>query len=362
MSFSFGYSFILPTVVSRQLSFYPNFHYTDRHTDHFAMIKKKLQKNNIVIYQAKSGAIELKGDFSKETIWATQDQIANLFATTKQNISQHLKTIFQTGELDQNSVVKDFFTTALDGKQYKVKFYNLDAILSVGYRINSKQATTFRQWATKTLRNYIVDGFAINKNRIAKNYEQFLSVVEDIKKLLPQGSAVNPSDGVELISLFADTWLSLDAYDREVLPKGRLTKKTVAMTAEKINHSLHQLKTSLIEKSEATDIFGMELYDGAVSGIVGNVMQSFGGREVYSTAEEKAAHLLYFMVKNHPFTDGNKRNGAYAFVWFLDQAKILDITRLTPSALTALTILVAESNPEHKEKVILLILNLISKK
>ena len=320
------------------------------------------KQKNIVIYQAKSGAIELRGDFSDETIWATQDQIAQLFATTKQNISQHFKVIFQTKELNQNSVVKDFLTTASDGKQYKVKFYNLDAILSIGYRVNSKTATTFRQWATKTLRGYIVDGYAINKTRVAKNYEQFLSVVENIKKLLPADSAVSPSDAVELISLFADTWLSLDAYDREILSKTKLTKKTVNMTVENISHSLQQLKTSLIEKSEATDIFGNERYDGAVSGIVGNVMQSFGGQEVYPTAEEKAAHLLYFMVKNHPFTDGNKRSGAYAFVWFLNQAKILDIKRITPSALTALTVLVAESNPEHKDKTITLILNLISKK
>jgi hypothetical protein len=324
------------------------------------MIRER--KNNIVIYQAKSGAIELRGDFGKETVWATQDQIAELFATTKQNISQHLKSIFKTKELNQSSVVKNFFTTASDGKQYEVKFYNLDAILSVGYRVNSKHATVFRQWATKTLRNHIVDGYTVNKNRITKNYSQFLGEVDNIKKLLPQGSAVNPSDAIELVSLFADTWLSLDAYDRERLPKGKLTKKTVEITAEKINFGLKKLKNSLLEKSEATDIFGTERYAGAVSGIVGNVMQSFGGKELYPSAEEKAAHLLYFMVKNHPFTDGNKRSGAYSFVWFLDQAKILDITRLTPSALTALTILVAESNPEHKEKIIALILDLISRK
>ncbi|MDO8555038.1 MAG: virulence protein RhuM/Fic/DOC family protein [bacterium] len=326
------------------------------------MIKHKEVQKNIVIYQAKSGAIELKGDFSNETIWATQAQIAGLFDTTKQNIGQHIKNIFQTGELRQNSVVKDFFTTASDNKRYKVKFYNLDAILSVGYRVNSKKATIFRQWATKTLRCYIVNGYAINKNRIAKNYEQFLGVVHDIKKMLPVGSVVNPSDAIELISLFADTWLSLDAYDQEILPKIKLTKRTVEISVEKISRSLSELKHSLIEKFEATDIFGVERHAGAVSGIVGNVMQSFGGKEVYPTAEEKAAHLLYFMVKDHPFADGNKRSGAYSFVWFLDQAKILNIARLTPSALTALTVLVAESDPKHKEKIISLILNLISKK
>jgi hypothetical protein len=326
------------------------------------MKKNSKNKNKIIIYQAKSGAIELRGDFSKETVWATQAQIAELFNIQRPAITKHLKNIFESGELEEKAVCSILEHTADDGKKYKTQYYNLDAILSVGYRVNSKTATEFRKWATKTLRSYIVDGYAINKARIAKNYEQFLGVVESVKKLLPSDSAVNPSDAVELISLFADTWLSLDAYDREILSKGKLTKKNVAMTAEKMSAELGRLKKSLLEKSEATDIFGSERYAGAVSGIVGNVMQSFAGKELYPTAEEKAAHLLYFMVKNHPFTDGNKRSGAYAFVWFLNQAKILDTKRLTPSALTALTVLVAESNPEHKEKIVTLILNLISKK
>ncbi len=327
--------------------------------------KKLKTTKNIVIYQAKSGAIELKGDFGNETLWGTLNQIAELFDVQKAAVSKHLKNIFESGELVSKRTVSILETVQNEGNRKikrNIEFYNLDAIIAVGYRVNSKKATEFRMWATKTLRGYIVDGYAINKTRVAKNYEQFLGVVENIKKLLPAGSAVNPSDAVELISLFADTWLSLDAYDREILPKGKLTKWAVDMTVEKISEHLRQLKHSLVEKSEATDIFGNERYDGAVSGIVGNVMQSFGGQEVYPTAEEKAAHLLYFMVKNHPFTDGNKRSGAYAFVWFLNQAKILDTNRLTPSALTALTVLVAESNPDHKEKVVRLILNLISKK
>ena len=242
-----------------------------------------------------------------------------------------------------------------------VAFYSLDIILAVGYRANSKKAIEFRQWATKTLRGYIVDGYAIHKSRVVKNYTQFMSVIEDIKKLLPAGSATESKDVVALISLFADTWLSLDAYDKELLPKGKLTKKAVKLTADKITDNLTRLKQSLLDGGQATDIFGKERAEGSVSGIVGNVMQSFSGKELYPTAEEKAAHLLYFMVKNHPFIDGNKRSGAFSFVWFLRQANILDTSKLPPSALTALTIMVAESSPEHKEKVIKLILNLVSK-
>ncbi|MEI6810610.1 MAG: virulence protein RhuM/Fic/DOC family protein [Candidatus Nomurabacteria bacterium] len=322
-------------------------------------------KNNVVIYQAKSGAIELRGDFSHETVWATQMQIAEAFDVNVRTINEHIQNILKTEELAEKATVRNFRIVKKEGKREvdrDVKHYNLDMILSVGYRVNSKKATIFRQWATKTLRNYIVDGFVVDKKRIAKNYTQFLNVVDDIKKLLPVGSAVDPKDAVELISLFADTWLSLDAYDRELLPTTKLTKKKVNFTAEKISKNLVELRDVLIEKGEATDVFGNERHKGSISGIVGNVMQSFGGQEVYPTVEEKAAHLLYFMVKNHPFTDGNKRSGAFAFVWFLKETKMLDIKRLTPSALTAITVLVAESDPNDKDKIIKLILNIISKK
>ncbi len=326
------------------------------------MVVKKIQKSKgAVIYQAKNGAIELRGDFTRETIWATQADISKLFAVERTVVTKHIKNVFKDKELDEKAVCANFAHTAQDGKTYNVQFYNLDAIISIGYRVNSKTATEFRKWATKTLRSYIVDGYAINKSRIAKNYAGFLSVVDDIKKLLPDTSAVQAKDAVELITLFADTWLSLDAYDRELLPKSKLTKKKVSITAEKISTDLAELRKVLIEKGEATDVFGNERFAGSISGIVGNVMQSFGGQEVYPTIEEKAAHLLYFIVKNHPFTDGNKRSGAFAFVWYLKQAKMLDVKKLTPQALSALTVLVAESGSEHKEKTIKLILNLISK-
>ena len=263
--------------------------------------------------------------------------------------------------MPSEAVVAKNATTAADGKVYQVEYYNLDAVLSVGYRVNSKTATLFRQWATKTLREHITNGYTVNRKQIAKNYDAFMKSVADIQALLPAGPTIESKDIVELISLFADTWLSLDAYDKELLPKGKLTKKTVKLTADKIIDNLTQLKKSLLEGDQATDIFGMERSEGGISGIVGNVMQSFGGKELYPTAEEKAAHLLYFMVKNHPFVDGNKRSGAFSFIWFLRQAGILNISELTPSALTALTIMVAESRSEHKEKVIKLILNLISR-
>ena len=328
------------------------------------MTVRRRKDTNVVIYQTKSGAIELRGDLTHGTIWANRMQMAEMFGVNPQAITKHVQNIYNEKELPRRGTSSKMeLVQDESGRRVRreVDVYNLDVLIAVGYRINSIVGTKFRQWATKTLHGYIIDGYAIDRQRVAKNYTQFLDVVEDIKKLLPTGSATEPKDIAELISLFADTWLSLDAYDKELLPK-KLTKKTVEITADKIVKNLSQLKQSLLEAGQATDIFAKERSANSISGIVGNVMQSFGGKELYPTAEEKATHLLYFMVKDHPFVDGNKRSGAFSFVWFLRQTKTLDTTKLTPPTLTALTIMVAESSPEHKGKVIRLILNLISKR
>ena len=201
-----------------------------------------------------------------------------------------------------------------------MEYYNLDAILSVGYRINSKTATKFRRWATQTLREYIVRGYAINPSRITHNYEQFLEAVEHVKKLLPHGVSIDAGDILDLVKVFASTWFSLDAYDRSKLPIHGWNKERVEITATELTEVIANLKTDLIAKGEATEFFAQEKQTGALAGIVGNVMQTVFGEDAYPTVEEKAAHLLYFIVKNHPFTDGNKRSGAFAFVWLLRRA------------------------------------------
>lgn len=327
-------------------------------------MKKVAANKNVVVYQAKSGAIELRGDAVRRTLWANRMQMADMFGVNPQAISKHIQNIYKENELNKKGTSSKMELVQNEsGRIVKrnVDIYNLDVVIAVGYRINSVVGTKFRQWATKTLREHITKGYTINRKIIAKNYDAFMKSVADIRSLLPAGSVTEAKDVVELVSLFADTWLSLDAYDKELLPKSKLTKRTVKLTVEKIAENLAQLRESLLESGQATSIFGQERSTGSVSGIVGNVLQSFGGKEVYPSAEEKAAHLLYFMVKNHPFVDGNKRSGAFTFVWFLRQAKILNTAKLTPSALTALTIMVAESKPEHKEKVIKLVLNLLSK-
>ena len=319
-------------------------------------------KKEIIVYQTKNGSLELQGDFSKETIWANIQQIADLFETDKSGISRHIRNIYESGELEQKATVAKNATVQFEGKRRvsrAIEYYNLDLILSVGYRVNSVNATKFRQWATKTLREHITNGYTLNKKVLAKNYDDFLQAVESVKKLLPSDSQFKSTDALELIKLFAGTWFSLDAYDKDELSTKGATKKTVKITGEALEKAIAALKASLIEKGDASDMFASERDKGSLAGIVGNVMQSFDKKDLYPTVEEKAAHLFYFVVKNHPFLDGNKRSGAYAFIWFLRRAGILNTARLTPTALTALTLLIAESDPRQKDKMVRLVLTLI---
>lgn len=323
---------------------------------------KKVKKQKIagvVVYQAKSGALELRGDVSHETLWATQAQVAAIFGIDRTVATRHIGNILKDREVDQKSNVQKMHIANSDKP---VAFYSLDMILAVGYRANTGRAIEFRKWATKILRTYLTKGYTINPKVVGRHYEEFQKAVADIRSLLPAGARVDTKSVLELVSTFADTWLSLDAYDRDSLPKKGATKRLAKLTAEKLSLVLVDFKTELMRKGEATDLFGIERTQGSIEGIVGNVMQAFGGSDLYPTLEEKAAHLLYFLVKNHPFTDGNKRSGAYAFVWFLRSVKLLDTDRMTPPALTALTLLVAESNPKDKDKMIRLILALLAKK
>ena len=322
----------------------------------------KNKNQQLIIYQTKSGALELRTDVANETIWANRMQMAKMFGVNPQAISKHIQNIYKEKELFKKTTSSKMELVQNEsGREVRrqVDIYNLDVLIATGYRINSVVGTKFRQWATKTLHSYITDGYMINKNRVSKNYRQFLEAVNNVKKLLPKSANIDAESVLELISMFASTWLSLDAYDKGALETKGATKKNINLTVEKLSENLGKLKQKLIKKKQATDLFGSEQRSGTLAGIVGNVMQTFGGHELYASIEEKAAHLLYFIVKDHPFADGNKRSGAFAFAWFLSQAKILDISKITPPALTALTVLVAESNPKEKDKMIKLILTLL---
>lgn len=317
---------------------------------------KKMQKN-LIIYQAKNGAIELKGDFERENIWATQAQIVELFGVDQSVVSRHIKNILKDGEIEEKSNMHKMHIANSDKL---VTFYSLDIILSVGYRTNSKMAIEFRKWANKVLKDHLIKGYTLNKKQIAKNYDDFMQAVTSIQNLLPEHINLDPKTVLELVKEFAGTWATLEAYDEDSLSSIGVTKKSIKLSGEELVLAIGDLRKELIKKKEATELFAQEKRKGSVEGIVGNVMQSFGGKSVYATAEEKASHLLYFMVKNHPFNDGNKRSGAFAFVWFLRKARIKGAKNINPSALTALTLLIAESHPDKKQQMTALVTTLLS--
>jgi len=309
--------------------------------------------NKLVIYQAADGAIQLPVDAKLETIWATQKQIAEVFGIDRTRVTRHINNILTDGEVETKSNVRK---THFANSDKPVSLYSLDIILAVGYRTSSNKAIKFRKWATTTLRQYITSGFVIDKKRVEHNLSQFTRALNDLKLLSADIEQVGSSEATDLALAFATTWLSLDAYDKSELPSSGTIKKAVDIGAGELEAELHKLRKALIAKGEATDIFAAERTKGGLHALFGNIFQSFAGEDVYPTVEEKAAHLLYFVVKNHVFVDGNKRSGAYAFVWFLQKTGLLNIHEISPQALTAITLLVAESKPEDKDKMIGLVL------
>ncbi len=329
------------------------------------------KKNNkkIIIYQAKNGAIAFRGDFDDENIiWANLNQIAELFGRDKSVISRHLKKIFGSSELNEKVTVAKIATVQKEGEREvlrKIDYYNLDVILSVGYRVDSKVAVEFRKWATKTLKQHITKGYTLNKKILQKKHEEFLRAVKDIKLLASKNQKVSKDDILELIQTFSSTWFNLESYDKQNFPAKGKSKKKIKINFEKFAQELYEevalFKKELIAKKEATDFFAQEKKNGSLKGILGNVFQSVFGKEVYQTVEEKAGHLLYFIIKNHPFNDGNKRTGAFAFIWFLRKMNFDFEDKITPETLTTLALLIAESNPKDKEKMIGLVLLLLEK-
>ena len=325
----------------------------------------KNKKDQVVIYQTNDGSTVLEVSFTHETVWLTQAQLVELFGKTKQNISLHINNIFKEGELDKVSVVKEYLITAADGKQYKTKLYNLDVIISVGYRVKSKRGTQFRIWATQRLREYLVQGYSINQDRFDRNADELQQALALIRKAAksPELSTESGRGLVEIISRYTQTFLWLQRYDEGFLNEpsgqagGQLPSPDVAMQA------IQELKQSLIARDEATELFA-QLRDDGLASILGNLDQSAFGKPAYPTIESKAAHLLYFMVKNHPFTDGNKRSGAFLFVDFLHRnGRLVNSkgeTIINDTGLAALTLLVAESDPKQKETLIRLIMNMLA--
>lgn len=312
-------------------------------------MNKQNNKENIVIYKSKNKDIQLEVSIGDETVWLTQIQMTKLFSRERSVLTKHINNIFREGELREKSNVQNMH---IPGSDKPIKTYSLDVVISVGYRIKSLEGTRFRQWANKILKEHILHGYTINSSRVTTNYNAFLTAVAEVRKLLPNNTKIDNESILELVTMFADTWFSLDAYDKGKLITDGITKKKITLTADKLNNAITELKQILILKGEASDLFGIEKNKNSVDGIIGNIMQSFDNKDIYKSIEEKAANLLYFMIKDHPFIDGNKRCAAYAFIWFLQQANTLNVARITPPALTALTLLIAESAPKDKNRIV----------
>ncbi len=322
--------------------------------------------NQILIYDGSTGGVNviLEGD----TVWLTLGQMAELFAVQKPAISKHLKNIFASGELDQASTVSKMEMVQQEGKRQVTRLaevFNLDVIISVGYKVNSSQATRFRQWATRLLKQHLTQGYTLNQQRLESNSQALEAALLLVRKTAESHMlSVDAGRGlVDIITRYTQTFLWLQRYDEGLLNEpegttgGRLTPLDTA------RHAISVLKADLMAKGEASPLFALERNDG-LSAIWGNLEQSVFGEPAYPTIEAKAAHLLYFVIKNHPLTDGNKRTAAFLFVDFLHRNQQLFDDRgnaiINDIGLAALALLVAESKPDDKDILIKLIMNMLT--
>lgn len=323
---------------------------------------------SIEIYVLDDGQANIEIRLEKDTLWLSQAQLATLFDKDTDTIGLHLRNIYKEGELDQKATTEESSVVRQEGNRKvrrKIRFYNLDAIISVGYRVNSKKGTQFRIWATNRLKEYLQQGYIIDKQRFEKNADELQQALALIKKTA-QSPALKTDEGrglVEIISRYTQTFLWLQRYDEGLLDEPDVEEGGVLPGPDEAMIMLNELKAQLMDKGEATELFARPRGDGLVS-VLGTLKQTVFGEPAYPSIESKAAHLLYFMVKNHPFTDGNKRSGAFMFVDFLHRNhRLLNSNGhmvINDTGLAALTLLVAESDPDQKETLIKLIMNMLS--
>ena len=329
-------------------------------------IENNTKEGEIVIYKSPSGP-EIQVKLKKDTVWLDAHLIAKIFDVNRPAIVKHINNIYKTGELGKKSTCSILEQVAADGKIRKMNLYNLDMIISVGYRINSKRATQFRIWATKTLKDHLIKGYTINEKRLLEAREKFKELQtaitflqEKSKKELLSGQA---GEILNLLSSYAKTLTLLEEYDKGKLKTAKGKKAKFVLKYEECQRIVKEIKKELIAKKEAGDIFGRETRD-AFEGIIKGLYQTFNRKELYPTVEDKASHLLYFTIKDHPFTDGNKRIASFLLVYFLDKNNYLyrenGEKKINDNALTAIALLIAESDPKEKDIMIKIIRNLIT--
>ena len=329
------------------------------------------KESEIVIYRSPKGAVTLRAQLEKETMWASLTQIAELFGRDKSVISRHIKDILGSGELNKKATVAKNATVQYEGKRQikrTIEYYNLDMILSVGYRVNSKQATTFRIWATETLRDYLLHGYVLNRKALSESKYNTLKDLERTVAFIRTVAARKYLEQDEMASLlsviqdYASSFALLNEFDSGNVPLAQGKAKLMPLSYEDAVEAVSLLKKDLSKRGEASELFGVER-DNGLKGVIGNVHQSFGGKTLYASVEERAAHLLYFVIKDHPFIDGNKRSAAFLFVLFLKRHKALlkkdGERKINDAALTALALLVAGSDPKEKDQMIALVTQLV---
>lgn len=326
-------------------------------------------KGEIVLYNGKGPSQVVHVTVEQDTVWLTQPQMAKLFGKGERVISHHILNVFKEGELKKKSVLRNFQIIAADGKKYEVQYYNLDAILSVGYRVNSKEGTRFRIWATSVLRQHLMQGYTINQRRLQegrrKEFEKLEKTIGMIRGAMEKKelSSDEAKGLLHVVTDYARSWATLHQYDQgELSFKVKTTKKLRDFEEEEAARAIEVLANNLVKKGEAGDLFGKEQREGGLRSILRNLHQTFDGKPLYMGVEERAAHLLYFIIKDHPFVDGNKRIGSLLFVLFLRRhGKLLrqGERRISDSALVAIALLVAQSKPQEKETMIALVQNLL---
>lgn len=328
------------------------------------MKTNELNKGEIIIYKSKGGKTSLEVKLEKDTVWLTQQQITQLFNRDRTVITKHINNVFKEKELDEKSNVQKMH---IPNSDKPVAFYSLDIVISVGYRVKSKEGTQFRIWANQVLKDYLIKGYAINHKRLPEaDLKELENALELIKNAVDRKSLTNEeSTGLlKVITDYANSWILLQKYDSNKLedPKKK-HKPKYELTYEKAIEAISKLKSDLKSKKEASDLFGNER-DGSFEGIIGNLYQTFGGEDLYPSIEDKASHLLYFIIKDHPFTDGNKRIGAFLFILFLSNNGYLfkanGERKINDNALVALALLIAESNPKQKDTMIKLVMNFLN--
>jgi prophage maintenance system killer protein len=319
-------------------------------------------RQQIEIYQTAEGSPQVEVTFAGETVWLTQSQMVTLFDRDQSVISRHIRNAINDQEVSAKSNMQKMHIANSDKP---VALYDLDVVISVGYRIKSAQGVAFRRWATQRLKEYLVKGYAINHQRFEQNAAELQKALQLIQKTA-QSAGLSQVAGrglVDIVSRYTQTFLWLQRYDQDLLTEPKGQHGGTLPSPDTARHALAELKASLLARGEASELFAKEQTDG-LAAILGNLQQSVFGEPAYPTIESKAAHLLYFVVKNHPFTDGNKRSGAFLFVDFLHRNQRLINSQGQPcindTGLAALTLLVAESKPCQKNTLIRLIMHMLA--